>query len=327
MTRFQSAALAWVLIVLGVLAVHVFVPQRSGPFALSEVLEPYIALTGLVAGVVAFRADTRFARVVVVVFLVLVTARCVPGSVSSPGPSIGTPLGVMAWNLEAGPEAGERALAGLLKTEARLVGLEELQPAAASAVAADPTLASRMPFRVLAPEPTVLGMGLLSAYPILEHQSYTDPPLIRAIVDPELGEPFAVFVVHPLPARIQSFVRIPVALDTTDRDADIRMIRSIIDQDLAAGRSVVVLGDINTTEREPAYAELSAGLRDAHLDAGVGPGFTWRPPDIAFLPFGMLRIDYIFVSTPFVVGSTFTDCTASSDHCRLEATIYLGTQL
>jgi endonuclease/exonuclease/phosphatase family metal-dependent hydrolase len=139
-----------------------------------------------------------------------------------------------------------------------------------------------------------------------------------------VGDAVAVFVVHPLPARIATLARFPVSLDTRGRDARITMIRSLVDQDLSAGRSVVVLGDVNTTEREPAYAELSEGLRDAHLDAGVGPGFTWRPPALAFLPFGLLRIDYAFVSPQFVVESTFTDCTLSSDHCRLEATIRQG---
>ncbi len=60
--------------------------------------------------------------------------------------------------------------------------------------------------------------------------------------------------------------------------------------------AVVMLGDLNTTEREPAYSELSAGLRDSHLDAGLGPGLTWGPDRFGFLPFGLLRIDYILVS-------------------------------
>ena len=181
--------------------------------------------------------------------------------------------------------------------------------------------------RVLEPEGTVRGVGLLSSIPVMEHQAFTDPPYLRALLRPLVGEPFAVFVVHPLPARFVHGFGLPIALDTTRRDADIATIRRHIDTDLAAGRSVLVLGDINTTEREPAYFDFSAGLHDAHLDAGLGPGFTWRQSDVSGLPFGLLRIDYVFASAPFVFQSAFTNCALKSDHCSLETTLYLGTQL
>ena len=32
-------------------------------------------------------------------------------------------------------------------------------------------------------------------------------------------------------------------------------------QDLAADQTVLVMGDLNTTEREPAYADFTAGLQ------------------------------------------------------------------
>ena len=116
-------------------------------------------------------------------------------------------------------------------------------------------------------------------------------------------------------------LRIPVSLDTSSRDEDISFIRSLMDEDLAAGRPVVVVGDINTTEREPAYFELSRGLHDAHLDAGLGTGFTWRPPQLRLVPAGLLRIDYIFVSDPFKVLGTSVTCNGQSDHCRVEAEV------
>ena len=72
--------------------------------------------------------------------------------------------------------------------------------------------------------------------------------------------------------------------------------RALIDADLAAGQTVLVMGDLNTTEREQAYADFTAGLRDAHLDAGTGPGLTWRPDEFKALPFGLIRIDYILTS-------------------------------
>lgn len=327
MSRIRLLALGWVVLVIGLLAVHIFLPQRSGVLALTQVFEPYIVLTGLVACVFAVRVPGAPAKIAVAVLVVASLLRYVPGWLSFPGPGVGTELGVMTWNLELGGDAGERALEALRKTDAGLVGLQELQPAAAAAIQADADMSERWPNRVLAPEGGSLGIGLLSTYPILESQTSADPPMIRAVVAPEVGDPFVVFVIHPLPADFGTIAGIPVSIETTERDTEISYLRSLIDQDLDAGRSVIVMGDINTTEREPAYADLSAGLIDAHRDAGLGPGLTWRPDDLAFLPFGLLRIDYVFASPPFVIWSTFTDCSLRSDHCRLEATIFLGTQL
>lgn len=318
----QRAALGWVLFVLAVLAVHVFVPQRSGPIALSEVFEPYIVLSALIAALFAVRARSTAGRVAIAIFFVAVLGRYAPGWISLPTSVAGERLTVIAWNLERGPDGAQRALEGLLGRDADLVGLEELQREAADALAGDPTLLTRLPYRVLAPDDSVLGMGLLSAYPIVEQQISTDPPFIRALVDPPESDPVAVFVVHPLPARFVTLARLPIALDTAGRDAAIASIRSLIDLDLAAGRSVVVLGDLNTTEREPAYAEFTSGLRDAHLDAGFGPGFSWRPPALRSLPFGLLRIDYILATPDLVARASSVDCQLPSDHCRLEATFY-----
>lgn len=160
--------------------------------------------------------------------------------------------------------------------------------------------------------------GPLALSEVLE--PYFVPPFLRALVDPPGSEPIAVIVIHPLPARFVNLAGIPVALDTAHRDAAIGQIRSLIDGDLAAGRSVVVLGDLNTTEREPAYLDFSAGMRDAHQDAGDGPGFTWGPGRLGFLPFGLVRIDYIFATPDFAAQQSTVDCNLRSDHCRVEAT-------
>jgi endonuclease/exonuclease/phosphatase family metal-dependent hydrolase len=156
----------------------------------------------------------------------------------------------------------------------------------------------------------------------VEQEASTDPPYIHALVQPpgDNASSIAVFVVHPLPARFMTVAGIPIGLDTTKRDADIALIRSMMDAELAQGRPVVMLGDINTTEREPAYSELSSGLRDSHLDAGLGPGLTWGPDRFGFLPFGLLRIDYILVSPEFQPLTSTVNCGLPSDHCRVDAT-------
>ena len=86
------------------------------------------------------------------------------------------------------------------------------------------------------------------------------------------------------------------------------------------------MGDLNTTEREPAYADFTAGLHDAHLDAGIGPGLTWRPDELKSLPFGLFRIDYVLSSPDLVANRTAVYCTTLSDHCHRGRGFSLGSR-
>jgi endonuclease/exonuclease/phosphatase family metal-dependent hydrolase len=131
----------------------------------------------------------------------------------------------------------------------------------------------------------------------------------------------AVFVIHPLPGRLQTLLHIPTAIDTQQRDAAIATIRSSVDADLTAGTAVIVMGDINTTDREPAYNDLSSGLFDARRVAGSWPGLTWRPDALRSLPFGLIRIDYVFTSMSLIPVSYSVRCTALSDHCIVSASL------
>lgn len=223
----------------------------------------------------SFRPPASRAVVLIVVAITLV--RYVPGWASLAASSTADSVRVMTWNLPSSPNSGARALEGILISEAEIIGVQELMPQAAQALDADETLLVRLPHRVLAPERTVLGMGLLSRYPIVEQQTWTEPPLLRAVVEHPTHGPFSVFVVHPLPAAIRTIVRVPVSFDSTRRDSDIAWIRSVIGTEASSGRPVLVIGDLNTTEREPAYAEFTAGMLDAHLLAGVGPGLRGGP--------------------------------------------------
>jgi endonuclease/exonuclease/phosphatase family metal-dependent hydrolase len=128
-----------------------------------------------------------------------------------------------------------------------------------------------------------------------------------------------VFVVHPRPPDLG----LRIGMDNAKRDFDLGLVRGLIDADLAHGQDVMVLGDMNTTDREPAYDDISHGLRDSHLEAGIGPGLTWRPDDLRSVPIGLLRIDYVFATPDFSFQSSSVDCRVPSDHCRIDATLLL----
>lgn len=320
MTTLQKAALTWVALALSIVLVNIFIPQPFGPSALGAIFEPYLVLTAVVAGIVGFRAPHWAARVLVLVLITIALPRYIPAWTSSPPRPSAEPLEVSAWNIQAGKDAVARALEGISASNAHLIALQELEPEVAAALTGE---ATGFQFQALASDSTVSDVGLLSRYPILESQTMTDLPVLRVVVDPPVAEPIVIYVVHPPLGRFVYLGDIPVGVDFSVRDIAIAHIRVRVEEDLAQERSVIVLGDFNMTERERAYAQLSAGLRDAHLDAGVGPGLTWRPGPLSFLPFGMLRIDYVLSTPDLVATSATVDCSLRSDHCRVDVDLMM----
>ena len=139
------------------------------------------------------------------------------------------------------------------------------------------------------------------------------------------GRGLAVLNVHPLHADIATLgaTRLPLGLDVDQRNVDLVAIRRRIDARISTGLPVLMLGDLNTADSEPAFDRLVQGLRDVHDEVGEGTGWTWRPIRLEFLGLGILRIDHIVVSPsiePLAIGET---CPAVGDHCLLHAEIAL----
>ncbi|MDQ3937390.1 MAG: endonuclease/exonuclease/phosphatase family protein, partial [Chloroflexota bacterium] len=268
----------------------------------------------------------RALRLAVISACVIGVIRFGPGLVSLPASPTtgGQQVRVMSWNLAAGQVAADLLVDRLLAAEADVVGLQELRGEHATAIEASRELAERFPNRVLEPHGTVLGMALLSRHALIEHSSSEAPPFIAASLD--LGPaspPLTTITAHPLPARMALIGGlIPVQFDASQRDAALHTIRHRVEPALNDGQPVLLLGDFNVTDREPAYRDLTVGLSDAHLIAGFGPGSTWRPPAADFLPFGVLRIDYIFAGGAARPLSVSVECVpAAGDHCIVSGVI------
>ena len=208
-----------------------------------------------------------------------------------------------------------------------VVGLVELARPDADPIRADADIRARFPYQLLYPRDGSLGMGLLSSYPILESGRITDdPPVVWARLDLGGGRTLHVVVAHPLPATWHTLgpLPIPVDFDATPRDTQIRTLRGTVDRLLADGQPLILAGDFNVTDREPAYADLAGGLLDAHLEVGLGPGSTWRPDEIKWLPLGVVRIDMAFGGNGVRPVSMAVDCTPrGSDHCLIRASMAL----
>jgi vancomycin resistance protein VanJ len=295
-------------------------PPRSGVAAMAMVFEPHLIIVAVVflAPLAMWRRARTLASALAVVVIV---GGCLFSSewISLPGSGAGRhDLRVMTWNVQFGTRTPADQAAQLENVSADLVALQEVEPDASSAIAADPVLKAHFPYRALAPRPSAWGLVVLSRYPISNVVSTANPSCLDLFVSTPEGK-IHVLTAHPAHAEIdtRTFLRLPVGYDPSDRDAAIAGIRARIDSALAAGDRLLVLGDFNTASSEPEYSVLTRGLRDTHLEVGEGPGWTWRPSRIDFLPFGFLRIDLQLTAGSIKPASTSIDCSLPGDHCRL----------
>ena len=167
---------------------------------------------------------------------------------------------------------------------------------------------------------------LLSSYPVVQHgvaEVPADvrgwPRLVWARLDVGHGQTLLVVAAQPeAPYSMVGRCRVPPCYDTTQRDALLPQIRGVVDPALQRDEHVLLVGDLNTTEREPTYTDLVRGLQDAHQQVGTGWGHTWGlVPEIGWhVP--LLRIEYLLASPHVTPIQTTVDCAPQgSDHCLL----------
>jgi len=115
--------------------------------------------------------------------------------------------------------------------------------------------------------------------------------------------------------------------DPSHRDEGIAQVRALVESMLRQGDPLILVGDFNVTEREPAYVELTAGLRDAFMVAGSGNGNTWRPEWLTGLPLPLLRIDYMLCSPQVRPLCLRVDrALRGSDHCPVHGIFELDAK-
>jgi endonuclease/exonuclease/phosphatase (EEP) superfamily protein YafD len=245
-------------------------------------------------------------------------------SLPNPAPA-GRTVALLSWNLELGARAASAVAGPILEHDADVVALQELTPEAAAALQRDGRILARYPFRSLAPDPGTFGIGILSAFPIVDQEVFEAPAGMTVRLDVGSDVHLAVLNAHPLPGRIGLLPRLglPITFDATERDAALSRVRTRIDRLLAGAEPFVVIGDYNTAPTEPAYGRLAAGLRDVHTEIGSGPGWTWRPSSLESLGIGLLRIDLVLVGPGVAPIATAVDCGKPGDHCLVDATIAL----
>ncbi|HEX2756226.1 MAG TPA: endonuclease/exonuclease/phosphatase family protein [Candidatus Limnocylindrales bacterium] len=297
---------------------------EGGPLGVLQILAPHLAILGLVLAPVALLGRSRSAVVAAVALAAVIAIRFSGDWMSLPAaaPPAGTDrIAVATWNLEVESRPGVDTATFLRTVTADVIGLQELQPAAAAAIEADPVLRAAFPYRYLQPRTDVLGLGILSRVPILEPSVRLGPAIQEATLDLGGGRRIGVVNAHPFHADIASLgsTRIPVGLDVDQRNADLDTIRARIDARAAGGDPVLLIGDLNTAASEPAFDRFVRGLRDVHAEVGEGTGWTWRPIRLEFLGLGLVRIDHIVVTPGIVPLTTGGTCPPIGDHCLVLA--------
>lgn len=326
------------MLLLGLSLLHLVFPQRAGWAALTQIFAPYLFLPLLLLAPLAFLRGAPLLRLALVACLVLAGLRFSPPlRLSSPTPAPGaSEVAVLNWNVGRNWRAGQRDGTMLVSAEeaqaarvrpllaTRPADIVVLEEAYWAWLRRDPDVARHYPHQLVHTEQASSGLVLLSAFPFLDRgvaevprEQRGWPRLLWARLDLGRGRTLLVVAAHPEAPRVD--LADGYGYDPSERDALLPRIRQLIDPTLARGEPVLLAGDLNATEREPAYHELARGLQDAHRRAGAGLGHTWGlAPDLGW-PLPLLRIDYLFGGPGVTPLRASVDCTPrGSDHCLVQ---------
>ena len=228
----------------------------------------------LLAGVVALTARARRAAVLLALLLVpTLGARAVTHVPPDPGAPDGPGLTVFSANLLYGRADEANLLAQIEAADPDLILFQEYTPLSASY---ERRLRDRYPHRVVLAREDAFGQAVFSRVPFTrEPEVWRGPPgsvipLIACEVVSDAGR-VAVWNVHTLP---------PIGWrNTVAQRAMVAWIAGRADATMSgpdAPDGLIVAGDFNAPYATNHLRELrAAGLREAHRDAGLGPGATW----------------------------------------------------
>jgi vancomycin resistance protein VanJ len=315
----RGLALAALALLLGLLMLlHAEIPNR-GAGNLGSLTETFLPWLGLFIPVLfAGALLRRSASAVAVLLLPAMVWLHLFGGMLSDKSRPGGFLTVASENVNADNPDPVGTARDLAATGADVLALVELTPQATGTYESE--LAKAYPYHAL------LGtVGLWSKLPLsdtrpIDVMDYgpladTRPAgsemdggrALRATVATDHG-PLTVYVAHLGSVRVSP----RAGFWTASRDIGVQALGKAIAAD--PGKRVVLLGDLNGTMGDRAFAVITAQLRSAQDVAGSGFGFTWPAS------FPVLRIDQILVRG-VQPDSSWVRPANGSDHRPVEARI------
>jgi vancomycin resistance protein VanJ len=309
------AALALLLAL--VMLLHAEIPNwRWNLGSLTETILPWLGL--LIPVLLAGALGRRSASALVALALPAVVWLSLFGGVLSDKSQPGGFLAVVSENVDAGNPDPAGTARDLAASGAGVLALVELTPQAAGTyekglakayryhtLQGTVGLWSKLPLSDTRPI-DIMDYGPLAETIPADKKMASDRAL-RTTVATDHG-PLTVYVAHPGSVRVN-----PTAgFWTASRDIGVRALGQAIAAD--PSKRVVLLGDLNGTMDDRAFADLAAQLHSAQEMAGDGFGFTWPAS------FPVVRIDQILVRG-VEPDSSWVLPANGSDHRAVEARI------
>lgn len=167
---------------------------------------------------------------------------------------------------------------------------------------------------------SIPGQAVYSRYPILDeevwvYESSSSHPHQRVLLDVN-GTEVALYNIHPNPPIDWAGGAIFRA-NEADITAHSLAMQDLTQRIIAETIPVIVVGDMNMSDKFPEYLTLSSYLTDSFLSSGYGFGFTY-PAGTAFPE--LMRLDYIFHNSAFqTVDASVVRDTETSDHLPVVA--------
>ncbi len=254
------------------------------------------------------RRFTGPALIPVAIFVAFYGHLFIPQRGPAPGDTAFTIMTFNIWDLND----DDAAIVQEIKAhDPGLIGLQELTPEMANSL--QERLGSDYPYAEFTSE-----SGILSKWPLLDVNAFRlggdGHWALKARV--EMGEEsLTLFNVHPRSPRLRSTplpivpFGLPVDFVTAARDRDVADLLLRLER---ARGPLLVMGDLNLSDRSQGYRALTSSLIDAHRQAGWGLGFSRTHFPRQGIP--TWRIDYILYSPQLVALKSYTGAFAGSDH-------------
>jgi vancomycin resistance protein VanJ len=285
---------------------------------------PLLVLVPLAVGLPSWRLRAA-AAVPLVIFLSSFVPVLTPPIAATPE---GRPLRVVTFNQLMITGRAPEVLEAVLAQNPDVVALQEVTPDVMHR--AQSRLRDQFPYQEHVANEWDLDLSILSRYPMRVRP--VDPEVRRIWVTLDVdGQEVDLINVHLNSPDYGSYspewlpqLRLPRGYSTDARAAEAPRLFAEID---AIQGPLIVLGDHNTSEREPLYREFAARLTDAYRHTSWGVGATYPNNREYFglaLPFPLVRIDYVWTRNMTPVSTHILCDVAESDHCMLVADLRLN---
>jgi vancomycin resistance protein VanJ len=235
----------------------------------------------------------------------------------------GDPITVMTFNLWGGSHSPETVRVIVENGLPDIVALQELTPQMAEVLLEE--VGDAYPYRLLAPEDTYHGMGVLGRFPLTEIDTrHLVHPWwrVQAVRVEAAAGPFTLYNVHPDATNVLVYIEEDRTIPEEVRSSMVlrqQVIEMLVSDFSQRDGPVVVVGDFNSTDQSGVYALMQEHLIDAYRASGWGFGHTFPAYSGSFrgipiFPLQM-RLDMVFVSKDFRAARAWVSRTyGESDH-------------